>query len=217
MAIKIFSSDRPMTPFAPTWNYSILEKDISNIIDIEKYKNLILKLEKKVIEEYPFTSDWSTGLGEDSMTSRSDNFNLLKIEGTEDLAYAIKTSANELIESIGLDKEESLYVQCWSNVMRKGQKINRHKHYPTPYCYLGGHVTINANNTNTYYENPYVYDTYASENVPGTITIFPNWIEHYTDTTNEDEERITIAFDILNEFVYQEDIYDHKKTHWVKI
>jgi hypothetical protein len=217
MEIKRFVSQPPKTFFAPTWDYSVLEGDISSLINVEKYKNLVLSLEKEVIKKYEFTSDWDTGLGPNSMTSRSDKFNLLKVEGTDDLKQAIKNSANKFLSDLGQPEEPFFYVQCWSNVMRKGEKINKHKHYSTPYCYLGGHICITANNTNTYYENPYAYETFASPNSPGKLTIFPNWIEHYTDVVSDDSERITIAFDILNQFVFEEDIYDHKKDHWVKI
>jgi GTP-binding protein HflX len=49
MEIKRFVSQPPKTFFAPTWDYSVLEGDISSLINVEKYKNLVLSLEKEVI------------------------------------------------------------------------------------------------------------------------------------------------------------------------
>ena len=33
-----------------------------------------------------------------------------------------------------------LYIQCWYNVMRKGEQIKAHLHNIGPNCYLGGHI-----------------------------------------------------------------------------
>jgi hypothetical protein len=55
------------------------------------------------------------------------------------------------------------------------------------------------------------------KNVEGRITLFPMWLPHYTDTIKTNINRITIAFDIYPEKGWIEDIYDHKKSHWIKI
>ena len=49
------------------------------------------------------------------------------------------------------------------------------------------------------------------------MTFFPASTYHYTDKYENDEERITIAFDIMNEEFYNWDIHDEFKYHWVKI
>ena len=49
---------------------------------------------------------------------------------------------------------------------------------------------------------------YHAENVPGKLTLFPNYIPHYTSIHQEDFPRITIAFDLYpvsNRFVYHDD------------
>ena len=47
--------------------------------------------------------------------------------------------------------------------------------------------------------------------------MFPNWLEHYTDTYEGDDVRVTIAFDIITQTVYDEDIFDNMKDHWVQL
>ena len=71
--------------------------------------------------------------------------------------------------------------------------------------------------TSTYYVNPYNRKPYTSKNTKGGITLFPNWIEHYTDPYEGDDVRVSIAFDIITQIVYDEDIFDDKKDHWVQL
>ena len=47
-----------------------------------------------------------------------------------------------------------------------------------------------------------IYLIYSSKNEVGKITLFPNWIEHYTDKHISPKERITVAFDLFDEKFY---------------
>ena len=101
--------------------------------------------------------------------------------------------------------------------MRKGDVIKKHSHYNSNYTYLGGHICIQSNNTSTHYVDPYTKEIFSSKNEFGKITLFPNWIEHYTDEVVDNKLRITIAFDLINEVTFKEDIYNHMKHHWIKL
>jgi hypothetical protein len=113
--------------------------------------------------------------------------------------------------------ENKIYVQCWANVLRKGQRIKPHQHWNSKYTYLGGHICLDDYDTHTYYINPYTRKTFDTKNVKGKVYLFPNWLEHYTDTYEGDDVRVTIAFDIITQTVYDEDIFDNKKDHWVQL
>jgi len=215
MNILNFQNPQIRTAFAPQWNYVICEDDISKDINIDLIKTTILSKEKETIEQYKYTSDWGTGLGATSMTSRSDSYNLLEWPEMQDLKSAIRATHDKFLIGLGFEKNEKLYIQCWANVLRKGQSIAQHQHWKSPYTYLGGHVCIQKTNTHTSYVNPFTNDPYQSENTPGKITLFPNWIEHYTNEHAGNEERITIAFDIITQVVLDEDIFDNMKQHWI--
>ena len=215
--ITRFISNNPQTPFAPSWDYPIYEGNILADIDIELIRSTILKNEKKVIETYEFTDDWGTQLGENSMTSRSDSYNLLQWPEMSSLIFAIRKSHDTFLYELGSNSEKNLYIACWANVLRKGEMVSLHHHWDGPYAYLGGHICIQQENTQTNYVNPYSRQSYRSANIEGKITLFPNWLEHYSDQHLGDKERITIAFDLITENVYQEDIRDDKKSHWLKI
>ena len=42
-------------------------------------------------------------------------------------------------------------------------------------------------------------------------------MEHYTDPYDGDDVRVSIAFDIITEVVYNEDIFRQMKNHWVRL
>ena len=205
------------TPFAAQWDYLLCEDDISDKLNFDNIINTILSNEKTVIQQYEYTDDWGTGLGPNSMTSRSNCYNLLKWPELAELKLAIRQTHDKFLSELRLPPEEVIYLQCWANVLRKGQNIKKHRHWGSPYAYLGGHICIRQNDTNTYYKHPYTDHDYKSPNESGKITLFPNWIEHWTDTHTADQERITIAFDIITKVVFDEDIASHMKQHWVPL
>ena len=94
--------------------------------------------------------------------------------------------------------------------MNKGQNISLHLHDVTPTCYLGGHITVQCDDTYTGYTHPALIPildegsdnksfVHQSKNKVGKITLFPNHIPHFTNTHEGDEERITIAFDLVTQ------------------
>ena len=104
------------------------------------------------------------------------------------------------INYLNIDKRK-LWIQCWANVMRKGERISPHIHSVKNDSYLGGHIMVQCDNTDTVYINPVNQlnepDVYKSENVVGKLTLFQSYIPHYTTEHKGDQERISIAFDIF--------------------
>ena len=95
-------------------------------INVKKLAKKILKNEPRIIKKYPAKSidlkydfDGDTGLGLNSLTSRSCHYNLLNWWGTGLLRKWIRQGYEEYNNIRG----RPLYVQCWANVMRKGEKI----------------------------------------------------------------------------------------------
>lgn len=217
MDIINFKNPPNKTPFAPTWDYYICENNIAKNVNVNKLKNLIIDKEKEIINQYEYLHDWNTGLGENSLTSRSNNYNLLKWPETVNLKNAIRNTFFNFMHGLGIDIDGEFYIQCWANVLRKGQYIQKHHHWHSPYCFLGGHVCIQEKETSTIYINPITGQEYESKNEPGKITLFPNWLPHRTSIHRADIERITIAFDIIPAITYIEDIYDDRKDHWAEL
>jgi hypothetical protein len=194
-----FKSPKRETPFAPEWDYLICEKMI-NDINIKNLKSFLLKKEKE-IKKLPEVDDGYTGL-KNSTTSRFPIYNVFNWKNKEiNLLknYIIKLH-NYFLKIRGFKKPKHLFANCWFNCMEKGEHIKMHLHGTSPKIYLGGHFVVACNNTSTFYVNPVNQINnpvvYESKNKIGLLTMFENTIPHYTNTHNEKEKRITIAFDL---------------------
>jgi len=120
-----------------------------------------------------------------------------------------------------------LTIGCWMNIMRKGDRIKKHQHSYSSDSYLSGHFCVSTENTKTVYVNPYEHQSedmlldkaentdksdmvihqshgsqkmYVALNVPGKLTLFPNYVPHFTTTYRGDDVRITLAFDLRPKF-----------------
>tara|TARA_Y100000768_G_scaffold339216_1_gene282306 strand:+ start:189 stop:791 length:603 start_codon:yes stop_codon:yes gene_type:complete len=189
-------------------------------IDCVKLSKLILEKEPQILKEYPPTSfsgnsgDGGTGLGLDSLTSRYFHYNVLNWKGTEALKEYIKLGYEAYTKSSG-----PIFVKCWSNVMRKGDQIKKHRHfdnYIDKKFYSCGHVSVQVDGTtSTFYET----DTCVEEveNVNGMITLFPCYVPHWTNVYEQKSERITCAFDIKFKDFFEYDVHPDARSKWVEI
>jgi len=203
-----FKSLPKETFFAPEWDYYIFQ----SYIDQVNFKNLakfilskedeILRLPVSVTSDNQVT-DGYTGLGENSTTIRFASYNVLNWENENInlLKQSILNFHNDILNKLKLQIPKELYIQCWTNIMRYGEKIKPHLHATNPSTYLGGHICVQCDNTSTHYINPINQindpEIYSSKNEVGKITLFQNNIPHYTDVHNSNIERITIAFDLM--------------------
>ena len=193
------------TPFAIDYTFYVFE-NIINDVDFNAVSKIIKSKEKKIIRSSPKSSgDGNTGLGNNSLTSRIGYFNVLKWQepDIQKIKDHIVDNVSKFYNRILQEKPKDLKIQCWANVMRKGQQIKPHVHDTSNNCLLGGHICVDVDNTSTHYINPFKYfsginqETYSSKNEVGKITLFSDNIPHYTDKVIS-KDRVTIAFDIIN-------------------
>ncbi len=213
--IKLIS-EKPKTPFAaPEQEIYIWESNVLDVLNVNELTDIILSNERNVIEKYPAFDDGQTGLGNDSLTSRYPHFNLFQWK-QKGLNEAVRKTHDKFISILGY-KNTDLYGQCWANVLRISEQIKSHSHYNDTLCYLGGHICTKVKDTHTHYVNPYTKQVYSSKNEIGKITLFPNWIDHYTDYNKGPQERVTIAFDLFTPEFYNTKVKEEKKSHWEKL
>ena len=202
--IHIFKSEPKKSFFAPEYDYRIFETEVQqvNFIDLAK---LILSKEKELLE-LPISDvakDAYTGLGPDSTTARFDKYNVLKWKdkNIEELKGNIIHFHNNILKYFKQPIPKELYVQCWANIMRKGDQIKTHIHDIGPNCYLAGHICVQCDDTYTHYINPINQInnpmTHSSKNDVGKMSMFPKNIQHYKDIQKSNNERITLAFDLF--------------------
>jgi hypothetical protein len=221
MKIINFKSKPKNNFFSPEWNYFIAENFIKNV-NFDNLSTFLLNQENKILN-LPITKnknkvfDGSTGLGEKSTTSRSKEYNVLFWDNTEInlIKNNILECHNLFLKFLNLPLPNELYIQCWVNIMRKGEQIKPHIHGVHPDTYLGGHICVQVQNTSTFYINPINQiqepEIYSSKNEIGKITLFQNNIPHYTDMHNSEKERITLAFDLRVK------IYNNENNHYLKL
>lgn len=210
-----FKSGPPVSPFAPVYHYIFAENTIEGV-DFNKVASIILEKEKLIINSTVPTSDAYTGLGDDSLTSRWKSFNIFAWNEPEieKLKTQIRFRYLEFLKAYNVPRSK-IMIQCWANVLREGGEINPHIHSTGQWSYLGGHVTVQCEDTQTVYINPINQindpEMYVSYNHVGKITFFQHNIPHYTTPhySKIGAERITIAFDLsMEEFVNS---FDHDK------
>ncbi len=206
LKITRYKSEEPRTPYAPTWDFSIGSTVVP--LDVELLSKTCLKKEKE-INKLPTSlgldgqlTDGYTGLGYNSTTAKWRNYNVLEWDTPQIkmLRKYIKAEVGEYNRKLGNPFPSQLWIQCWVNIMRWGQKISPHMHGIDPSSYLSAHFTVQCDNTSTCYHNP--LNTYNSphiieeKNKPGSLTIFPSYLPHYTTRHNSFKPRITIAMDM---------------------
>ena len=199
-----FRSRPKQTFFAPEWDCYLMEGHIKNV-NWKSFAKYILEKES-FIKQLPIRSsgvlDGYTGLGKDSTTAHFSQYNVL--EWDHPAVPLIRNAIIELHERF-LDyfKQKyppALWAQCWVNVVRKGQHIAAHLHTTAPDAYLGGQITVKTQDTSTCYINPVNQinepEEIKSPNKVGKLTLFQNYMPHYTTPYNGEEQRITLAMDL---------------------
>ena len=206
MKFKRFLSGPPISPYAPQWDFRVGTSTCEGI-DTRSLSGFLL-LKEKEVKKLPTTviddtlSDGYTGLGSRSTTAKFQSYNILTWDHSEikKLKSNIAKSVIDFNDECGNKTPNVLWIQCWYNVLRFGQKIRPHHHSVSPDCYLSGHFNVQVNDTSTVYmspinqlNDPQVIDI---KNKVGDMTLFPSYIFHYTTPHYSFKPRITIAFDL---------------------
>ena len=142
-------SEEKLSPFAPSWNFSIIEGVIENV-DFGHIAKLLLEKQDEILKIKP-QNDGMSGLGMKSITARHLDFNTFNFDDPElnKLKDNINTLHNVYLQILGLTEEipkTELWCKSWYNVMRKGQRIKPHLHDLAPDAYLGGNIVVQCDN-----------------------------------------------------------------------
>jgi hypothetical protein len=207
MKFKRFVSRPPVSPYAPQWDFRV-GTSICEGIDTNSVAKFLL-LKEKEVKKLPTSvrvdgaeSDGYTGLGSNSTTAKFQSYNILTWNHPEikKLKSNIARNIIDYNNECGSKTPNKIYIICWYNVLRFGQKIKPHHHSADPDCYLSGHFNVQVNDTSTVYMSPINQlnqpDVIDIKNKDGDMTLFPSYIFHYTTPHYSFKPRITIAFDL---------------------
>ncbi len=179
-----WKSEPPLTPFAPSYTHYFTERKIFSKKECKEWNTFLVKQEQILLDKFrTSTGDGQTGLGVTSITSRFRDFNTLKFDFH--LVSKLKTEIFKGIKTIlsisdNTNWQETLYANCWFNVLRQAEGMNMHSHGHHKNSFYGFHLTINATETFTSYFNPIKFEeeTFHVPNKIGYLTLFPNIVPH---------------------------------------
>tara|TARA_E500000318_G_scaffold104470_1_gene110512 strand:+ start:2613 stop:3248 length:636 start_codon:yes stop_codon:yes gene_type:complete len=196
MIVYTYEATKDLNPFAPNFSFKMGEDIIPTNLNL--LKSFFITKEKQLINKYEANSDGGTQLSKNSITTRFVHYNLLAFPEINFLKDIIKNKYEEFIKRTNVHINKSVYIQCWYNVMRKGEQIKKHNHsrLNSKDVFLSGNLCVNVDNTSTYYSPPLFEKVIEIKNKNNQIVFFPSWLEHYTDSVKDNFERITIGFDL---------------------
>jgi hypothetical protein len=204
---KLINIDfKSRSPFVPKLDIKFYQYQIGEELT-QHLQNVIFEIKDDILSIKP-----AIGKSWNSLTSRLWNYNLFDFPNPE-LAVLKDLIAQQYIcfvDALGYTRE-SVYIQCWANMLRFGQDINWHHHSdahadaPREFAYVSGNLCIHADDTKTYYRNPCAdTDIVGIDNIDGEMILFPSFIQHATDKNMTQTPRISIAFDIITQEIYQQ-------------
>jgi hypothetical protein len=181
-------------------------------IDIENCEQLV----KVVIKEQPNIIAIKSKHPEDDptwITGKLWAYNFLDFDYpcVRYLKEFIYSKYLEYATFCNIDSSKPVYVQCWVNIINNdGRTITPHNHSsaqdtaPAEYSYISGNISLQTENTSTFFAHPILSKRIYREipNVDGELILFPSFVTHWTSPNLSDKPRITIAFDIITEEVY---------------
>lgn len=207
--ILVFKSFSPFLPEIeiPVYISTLEEKYLEKLLQfcLNKIPSIFKETDENLIppgKTSPPPAHW--------LTNRGWQYNILDNQD-ESIVYLkqhILKSYHEYCEDNDVTPEK-IYAHGWLNECPTGTKIHPHNHEhvldgnnPLELSYLSGNVCIRTKNTVTNFKSPFVNMWAPINNESGKVYIFPSYVTHSTSENNEEETRITLAFDLITEYIY---------------
>ena len=172
------------TPFAPNFDCPIWVEDLNNFF----IKNLIKEIDLQNPGSYKDT--WRT-------------YNIFTWDNPsiKFLQSSITRVYSDYLDNLDVHKErlDDIWIRGWAVVLQPGDPVPKHCHSYHENTFLSGNLMLSGNDTTTDYFIPHLSDYYGPwkcENKPARITMFPSWVLHEVQPT--EEYRISVGFDLFS-------------------
>jgi len=204
--MMVFDCPPPQTPYAPKENRWCIFESIGWDIDLDVLRDFFLSKEKFTLEQ--FEPEPEVAPQGPTLTQRLRKYNIFEWEDEcselTNLRKVIRKFHKEYNRKVSGNtnyrQEGKIFIRAWFNVLRRGEKIGNHVHSTHPHSYLAGNMVVTCDESQTIYCHPLyqLEDGYKfySNNKPGTISLFPGTVPHFTSVHNTDTPRITLAWDL---------------------
>ena len=175
-----WKSWEPQTPFAPSFDVPIYldSIDTTGIEDV---------ISNKMLE------DWTT-------------YNIIDWDDQviKNLADQIYQTYVEYITELCYDviPKNKLWIRGWGVRIEPDDRLMHHAHAFHENTYLSGNLSLSNLDTTTDYLFPYLgwyFGYWKVKNIPGTMTLFPSWVEHMVNTNDTKQVRFSLGFDLFTE------------------
>jgi len=197
--INVRMSSKEVLPLFPTllWKSQLSPETYEPL-----NRRIMAKLDELTASEPP--------LKPRGMWQTDQRFN--EIEGMEDLDRIMRGTAKASLDSLKVRYDDFAITGCWANITAPGAPHKIHTH---PNNYLSGvyYVKTQPKANGIVFHDPRPQVTVISppplelgptnagmlrvQADTGCLILFPSWLEHSVDTNLSNENRISIAFNVM--------------------
>ena len=203
--LQSWKSMHPLNEYAPTWNIPFWNSVYPNVDDVDFMKNWLVDNEETLINNFKkdrLNEDGGTGLGADSLTGQYSAYNLFQVtKNIPQFMNLLNWIKEQYIEYMHSNSTtiRNLHMYSWANVVHPGQPITQHGHGAQNFSYLSGNIHLDNYATQTVYYCPVDEQVKVGfENVKGGLTFFPSYVLHSVPKHEENNKRVSIAFDLFD-------------------
>jgi len=205
MEITRLKSHTPITPYAPGWDAPLGFSQWGASDKVDTIRNFLLEKEEEVLK-LPWQGQGRTGLDEDKVTTRYGRYHVFDFaDECPELEDLLQWIRQQWVDFIKMDCTEPypLHFTCWYNILRKGDKIDLHRHCAGERTYLSANMHLDDyKDSKTVYEHMEM--AISLPNVKGGLTFFPGYVEHYVPVYDGEQPRVSLAMDI---YVYMPPLF----------
>jgi len=169
-----------------------------------------LSLNQRILAKLDELTEGQPPLQEGQMWQTDQRFN--ELAGMEALDSMLRTAAKGVLDSLKVRSDNFEITGCWANISAPGTPHNLHTH---PNNYLSGvyYVKTQPRANGLHFHDPRsqvkiiepaplelspaTAGKIRVEVSPGTLVMFPAWLEHSVDPNQSGDSRVSIAFNIM--------------------
>ena len=178
----------PNTPFAPRVDVSLYSHRVQEDLPYQ----IISEIEDRKLGYYD---------GEEWKTYNVFSWTSPWVKQLSEAIWETYLRYTNSIEVETYDKDK-VWIRGWVVKLDPGQGLKIHSHSLHENTFLSGNLSLSENNTTTDYWIPLFslyHGMFRFENHPGSMVLFPSWLQHGVDENNSGKVRYSLAFDMFSE------------------
>ena len=177
----------PNTPFAPSIDVSLYSSQVQGDLSCK----IISEIEERGLGYYD-GEEWKT-------------YNIFSWDNSwvRSLSEQIWNTYIKYTSSIEVESytKDSVWIRGWVVRLDPGQGLKMHSHSLHENTFLSGNISLTDNNTTTDYWIPLFslyHGMFRYVNNPGSMVLFPSWLQHSVDENTSGKVRYSVAFDMFS-------------------